>query len=545
MDKFNFWNNFGRYLLIGLCSIVLLAAGQQMIAGKDFHKGPNAVIAEMENCDIDGYGCPEPGPVGDEVPTPVAPVTPVVPPAPEPAPAPVEQPAEPVAPPAPVVPAATPSCSDDLRYCDTNVNKIIHKTGGIWNGSQCVYAFVPEEACNTPAPVTPVTPPAQGGPTCTPNDQVRVEEDCVGNQLCKFNWWKGSSCNEGRGGAYGCQLIPGRCNYNPTTTTTPTTPVTPVEQPFTPPAVPACSELINSTTCGQPSYDTCRLHYEADGRARYDCVASQNHICVGSLYCGTSSSTITPQTPTAPAACPSGGQPGSKLYCDGKVWGYDKCTLDQSYSDGSPKHYNCKFSGNNACIGDVTCPAPAVSQPNPIACPTPGQAGTQIVCNGQYGYDDCRVSERNSNGTAKSYYCEYTKNRHCNGTILCAVPVASSAPAQGGSPVNITISQPHTQTQTQTQTNNQTMTVNNPPATTTTQVVYQTLGNVGVGTSSATPAYYAGIKQLPNTGLPALAWSALAFIPAGFRLRKLGSIKKELNADPNFIFEDRQFKSGS
>ncbi len=50
-------------------------------------------------------------------------------------------------------------------------------------------------------------------------------------------------------------------------------------------------------------------------------------------------------------------------------------------------------------------------------------------------------------------------------------------------------------------------------------------------------------KELPKTGLPELAWSALAFVPAGFGLRKFRGVKKTLTDDPNYIWENRQFKS--
>lgn len=33
------------------------------------------------------------------------------------------------------------SCTDDIKYCDESVNKIIHKHGGKWDGNECLYAF--------------------------------------------------------------------------------------------------------------------------------------------------------------------------------------------------------------------------------------------------------------------------------------------------------------------------------------------------------------------------------------------------------------------
>ncbi len=65
-------------------------------------------------------------------------------------------------------------------------------------------------------------------------------------------------------------------------------------------------------------------------------------------------------------------------------------------------------------------------------------------------------------------------------------------------------------------------------------------GNVGVGTSAGTQVL--SITQLPKTGLPILAWTALAFVPAGFRLRRFSSLKRDLENHPSFIHEDRQFK---
>ena len=53
------------------------------------------------------------------------------------------------------------------------------------------------------------------------------------------------------------------------------------------------------------------------------------------------------------------------------------------------------------------------------------------------------------------------------------------------------------------------------------------------------------VAALPKTGLPFLAWSALAFIPAGFGLRRFKKLHKDLEDEPTFIWEDRKFKAGS
>lgn len=328
------------------------------------------------------------------------------------------------------------------------------------------------------------------------------------------------------------------CGGNPPPAVPP--PVVPAPASVTPvitTQAPACNTLVNSTTCGQPSYDTCVLHYEAGGRARYDCVASQNHLCVGSLYCGGSApSNPAPSNPTPPppAACPTQqGQAGTQMYCNGRVLGYDlNCTLDQSYPDGSPRHYsNCKSSVNPACQGDVTCPAPAAPVTNTC---TPTTSQENSCSNGQM----CIVNvTRNSDCTT------FRSTPNCQNSAQCGF--GSPVPPIGGSvtpaaPINITNTNTSSSTSSSSNTNNNNITVSAPAA-----AAPVTFGSVGVGTSVPAPVYYAGVKQLPRTGLPLLAWAAAVFIPAGFRLRKLGSIKKELDADPNFIFEDRKFKVGS
>lgn len=83
-----------------------------------------------------------------------------------------------------------------------------------------------------------------------------------------------------------------------------------------------------------------------------------------------------------------------------------------------------------------------------------------------------------------------------------------------------------------TNTNTQTQTVN---------VTQPGGGNVGIGGSGQ----ILGVTTLPKTGLPELAWSALALIPTGFTLRRFRKIKKVLENAPQFIWEDRKFKTSS
>lgn len=113
---------------------------------------------------------------------------------------------------------------------------------------------------------------------------------------------------------------------------------------------------------------------------------------------------------------------------------------------------------------------------------------------------------------------------------ICVSTGAACPVTQGG---NITVNPTITNTNTNTNTN--TVTVNNPAPV--------TFGNVGVGTTVYTQAVQ--YTQLPKTGLPALAWSALAFLPAGLKMRRFSRVKKDLENHPSFIWEERQYRSGS
>lgn len=344
------------------------------------------------------------------------------------------------------------------------------------------------------------------------------------------------------------------CGGNPAPTPQPSASAPAPLTPVITTQAPACNTLVNSTTCGQPSYDTCVLHYEADGRQRYDCVASQNHLCVGSLYCG---STPTNNPPAQPQdlACPGPGSAGTQQVCGGQ-WAYDECDIVQRFSDGSPARYSCRFSGNrNGCRGDIVCATPAVACTSNGTCSAPapscGQTTTGVDnCNNSCtrtgpacgGTNNCTPTTSQENSCVNGQMCIVNITRNSDCTIFRSAPNCQNAtqcgfnppipPVQGApaAPINITNNNSSSSTSSSSNTNNNNITVSAPAAPV-------TFGSVGVGTNQVL-----GVKELPKTGLPLLAWVAAAFIPAGFRLRKLGSIKKELDNDPNFIFEDRKFK---
>lgn len=67
-------------------------------------------------------------------------------------------------------------------------------------------------------------------------------------------------------------------------------------------------------------------------------------------------------------------------------------------------------------------------------------------------------------------------------------------------------------------------------------------------TSSPTPVPQAGqvlgSKELPKTGLPALAWVTAALIPIGLKMRGFSKVKGQLKDSPNYLWEERQYKVG-
>lgn len=182
----------------------------------------------------------------------------------------------------------------------------------------------------------------------------------------------------------------------------------------------------------------------------------------------------------------------------------------------------------NAQVGTI-CETRATIAPNVPVCQSNGSCSvsTPLVC-GQtvVGVDNClRSCSRSS--------------------AVCVTP-----PQGGNTTVNPVITfNPiisNTNTNTSTNTNSNTNTITNNVSREVVRVVVApaTFGNVGVGQTAYT-TYTAPVQYtaLPKTGLPELAWSALAFIPTGFGLRRFAKVKKALENHPQFIWEERQFKA--
>ncbi|MDP3948285.1 MAG: hypothetical protein Q8P87_01085, partial [bacterium] len=147
LKKLLFWKKFSRFLLLGISVFVLIFAAQSSA----FQKIQD--VQAVQGCtEVRQYNecteCNTSKRVAEDSCGNFSVVIPSQPDSACTAGCPV------VTPPAPAV-----SCPDDLRYCDTNINKIVHKYGGVADSSQpggCRYAFDQEGACNVtpPAPAT-------------------------------------------------------------------------------------------------------------------------------------------------------------------------------------------------------------------------------------------------------------------------------------------------------------------------------------------------------------------------------------------------------
>lgn len=275
--------------------------------------------------------------------------------------------------------------------------------------------------------------------------------------------------------------------------------------------------------CDQKTYDRCDGPFYDGNRAYFDCRASQNsQMCTGKIYCGRLDR-------------PAAGNPAPvnvPLTCDvvNKITTcnqttYDNCTLNY---EGDRAYYDCFANQNNQCRGKIYCapldrnqnqPIPvSPSRPTVVSCPTgtiPSQSGTNsVICVSNTSAND------NNNRTGDN------RNTNNIGPITNTISTTNTASAvaaggAGGSS-NVTISGLQQQPQT-------------------VRVVLAS-GNIGVGTSSGQIIYRT--QELPKTGLPALAWSALAFVPAGLGLRKFKNIKEDFAKHASFLWDERKFKVG-
>jgi len=476
---------FSRFLLVGLSVVLLLVLAQSNF--KEFtQKGPQPVLADQENFEQvgpanNGYD------TGDtpmeETPAPAVPAAPVY------------------NPPAPVA-APVPQCNPVFQYnecvsCNTSHPVYTNSCSGAYTtGSNQTDA-----ACSSWCPQATPQPAPQPRPSC--NVYTQPQTNCQGQQTCITNTTHNADCTTSTAQPV-CNFVPGQCGYS----------------------------LGQTPAQGSPA-----------------------------------------------PACPTAGQSGTQQLCGGQ-WGYDVCQVVERFSDGSPARYSCYFSQNSNCQGAISCPAPAApvtNQCRSISCSSapancfyqnqltftcnPNDTLTcgNLVCNqnptNPTGNPICIItasppsgaSPLNVNftgngsggsGSISSYFWDLDGN----GSYGDAIGQSVSRVYTSSSNINLQVIDSNGRVGLCSTSINVTQLVPTPtPQSTAAPQVYQTFSNVGVGASAPAPVYYANVKQLPSTGLPLLAWAAAAFVPAGFKLRKLGKINKELADDPNYLWEEREY----
>ena len=492
-----FWKKFFQFLLLGFSTMILLAVSQSSLRG-GLYQGPSVVIAEEEDGETlyvggdqniaNNIGDGETLYVGSDQTTQGGTTASV--------------PSCPVA-------SSQPECllANDGKYHAFWVTRYANDCKGPEKEG-------PNELCGSsvaapvPAPGPAVSVPAQPSRNDQCNPVGSPQGDCsdsTGNRGHHFCVWQpdrnviGScvieACRYGGTPPNNCRTSAPSCTSNGSCSA----------------PAPACG----TTTSG---IDSCGNSCSKQGPACGSGCTSNNSCSVqvpsacgqvnqGIDNCGNvcfRQSAACPPPEGSPGQQPGGAtvEKGTCYVCDNGNWrpgGNNPMTFFQCSAINN--------SGFNQKEKPIWCQAP--QQPPTPPAPTCRSAVCPAAPAG------CGYSNQITNT------CDATVNLTC-GTIVCNPGVT---PPVVINPAPITI------------TNNpvNTVTINNPAPV--------TFGNVGVGTT----VYTQGIQatQLPKTGLPALVWSALAFIPAGFKMRRFSKVRGQLENHPSYIFEDRQFKAGS
>lgn len=332
----------------------------------------------------------------------------------------------------------------------------------------------------------------------------------------------GKSCTCSGASAGNCdQCSGGWCNGGvcSTCSAAPAVPATPPQQPNAPSCPGDYKICPDGSAVSRNPGDGCNFFACPNVPRPVSCTPqiTQENSCVGVQLCAVnvtrnSDCTISRSNPfncqnsascgfVTPSACtPSTTQESS-------CFGNQLCSFNNNrFSDCSSSRtgpFNCQLIAGQCGF-------------NPGSTCTPASAAQSICVNAQL----CTVNvSRNSD-------CTISRSGpfNCQNSAQCGFSTPPAVPVVGGPPAPVTI----------------TNTVNNPPATT----VVQSFGNVGVGqtvyTSGVQGVQYA--TALPKTGLSLLAWATGAFLPAGFGLRRFKKIKKELEGDGSFLWEEREYK---
>lgn len=272
--------------------------------------------------------------------------------------------------------------------------------------------------------------------------------------------------------------------------------------------------------------------------------------------CQVESAPAQPAQPAAPA------QPAQKLTC--YICDINRPDGDQRRVFGAANSFDsCNGVNNNEGNPSTDSSQSLCNQNTPPVCVPNGSCSAQPAC-GQTatGVDNCTnpcqvtapacIPSCRPNGSCSVQtptVCGQTLFGVDNCNNICVrQSVACPIPPQGGNitinpaPITNTFNPVNTFNPTNTVTNTTTNTINNPAPQVITAQAAPAVGNVGVGGTVYTQAVQYVPQTLPKTGLPELAWSALAFIPTGFGMRRFGKIKKALENHPSYIFEEREYK---
>lgn len=529
LQNISFWKKFSHYLLIGLSALVLFAGVQSGMVGDFTQRGPDQVLADEDCLPGSDLGCANPG-------TPEEPIFPELPP--------------------PQPPSGGPSCTPVFQY---NQCVACNESEPVYTNS-CTGAFTSgprqsDSACASLCQQTP--PPPSGGPSCTPNDQISTTQHCQPGttQLCTYNIWRGTDCSNGEGGPYGCVDSP-QCGF--------TQPPAPRGAQYS--ACGVSGQLwdanvggsyrpLQPSDCGSSQY----LHVYPPDANGYVTNACENIPAGGEKNgdgCGWHqvAAPVTPVTPVTPACgrqeinegCTDNGFRSFRTIdtCSGfssarRVWD-SACinTVDNSCQESVVASFCSSQSSRtervrNTCnnIGEFTR---TVFDSNCGFFQSSFCSPTEI-----FSSDTCV-----GNGTRQRVFTnsctggEMRRERFFDGNCLVSGPVVTQPVVQQPAVVRFATLDavcPAGSTRT-VEGNVVTCTVTAPT----------TFGNVGVArvVTAQAPAI-AGVKELPKTGLPLLAWAALAFIPAGFKIRGFSKIKEEISGKPHFLYEERQFKTQS
>lgn len=122
-----------------------------------------------------------------------------------------------------------------------------------------------------------------------------------------------------------------------------------------------------------------------------------------------------------------------------------------------------------------------------------------------------------------------------NQTLILKCPDGRDVTVIAGQNANV-----NTLCQSQQQSQNNNQTINNNSSSTSNPTINITTASqpAVLGTSTVTVA---GVKELPKTGLPLLAWVGAMFIPAGMKFKKAGLNKQATNESAKYIWEKREF----